>query len=78
MIVRLIINYLECEGEIVFKFIVEDSCENRDIVLQTINIIEQLIRDVVKANQLDSLKYLVVSGSNRNITEMLLINMQRN
>lgn len=64
LIVHLIINYLECEGKIVFKFIVEDSCENRDMVLQTINIIEQPIRDVVKANQLDSLKYLVVSGSN--------------
>lgn len=63
LIVRLTINYLECEGEIVLKFIVEESCENRDVLLQIINIIEQSVRGVVKANQLDSLKYLVVSGS---------------
>ncbi len=64
LIVRLTINELECEGEIVLKFIVEESCENRDELLQVINIIEKPIRDIVEANQLDSLKYLVVSDSN--------------
>lgn len=37
LIVRLTINELECEGEIVLKFIVEESCENRDELLQVIN-----------------------------------------
>ena len=59
LIARLTINYLECEGEIVLKFTVEGSCENRDELLQVINIIEQPIRDIIEANHLDSLKYLV-------------------
>ena len=77
LIVRLTINELECEGEIVLKFIVEESCENRDELLQVINIIEKPIRDIVEANQLDSLKYLVVSDSNMECCDRRLHSLWR-